>query len=493
MPTEPAIVVRRQLVDVAVGGTERDGSAAQRHLSGRVSDVVASSLIAAFRTLDLGDDHLVVERLTVDVAPVGIAGLDDAIADALRREVEELIRRHVPTTSAAVDEVSVDGPVTRRSAVRSTVDAFVEFLATGRLPWGFDPGSGGDIETAVRSAWEREHRDGGPAGWPAVREALGDARSRDRLVRQFSEPFAVDVVRRVDAGVGSALAAALATSSAPGRRAVAGERSSAPGEEFLAAWRRALLAAAVDSAVAGDSTDEPALAGSAWAGLDPTYRAAPDAPAWLGERWPGLEVARAEATAGGPGARHPVDVVPEEAAARPAAPAKGSLDPDGWPVDHAGIVLLHPFLPRLFEGLGLCDDADRLADAGRAVGLLYHLATGAERVPEHETTVAKVLCGVPLDDPVEGDPVFTLEELDEAEALVDAVIRHWDALGRTSPAALRAEFLSRPGLLAVDTSGDWLLRVEQRTVDVLLGQLPWGISMVSTPWMDRLMRVEWGP
>ena len=35
----------------------------------------------------------------------------------------------------------------------------------------------------------------------------------------------------------------------------------------------------------------------------------------------------------------------------------------------------------------------------------------------------------------------------------------------------------RPGMLTVDADGDWLLRVESRTVDILLDQLPWGISL----------------
>lgn len=171
----------------------------------------------------------------------------------------------------------------------------------------------------------------------------------------------------------------------------------------------------------------------------------------------------------------------------------GAIDADeASVVDHAGAVLLHPFLPRLFTGLGLCDGPDVLTDPERAVCLLHHAATGEQLVPEHETTVAKVLCGMPLDEPVEREPAFTAAELDEVEGLLLSVVGHWDALRRTTPAGLRAEFLMRPGLLTIDPQGGWLLRVEQRTSDVLLGRLPWGISMVRTPWMDRMLRVEWG-
>jgi hypothetical protein len=39
--------------------------------------------------------------------------------------------------------------------------------------------------------------------------------------------------------------------------------------------------------------------------------------------------------------------------------------------------------------------------------------------------------------------------------------------------------------------GDWLLQVEAKTVDILLNQLPWGISMIKLPWMQRMLWIEW--
>ncbi|HEX7135429.1 MAG TPA: contractile injection system tape measure protein, partial [Iamia sp.] len=104
---------------------------------------------------------------------------------------------------------------------------------------------------------------------------------------------------------------------------------------------------------------------------------------------------------------------------------------------------------------------------------------------------AKVLCDLPLDVPVAADVGLADAEADEATALLTAAIGHWQALRGTSPDALRAEFLRRPGTLTVDDDGDWLLRVEGRGVDVLLDQLPWGTSVVALPWMSRLLRVEW--
>ena len=45
------------------------------------------------------------------------------------------------------------------------------------------------------------------------------------------------------------------------------------------------------------------------------------------------------------------------------------------------------------------------------------------------------------------------------------------------------------GLFALCLSAS--LSAEARTVDVLLDQLPWGVSLLKLPWMDRLLRVEW--
>ena len=512
MPTEPAIIVRRQLVDVAVGGTERDGLAVQRHLSDHVSEVVAGALSRAFGSLDLGDDLLVVDRLDVDVDTVvldhldDLDDLDDAIADAVRRGAADLIERSVPAEPAGVRGSSDDGPVVRRSAAGSVLDAFVEFLSTGRLPWGFVLEPGTDLEDAVRSAWERNAR--GPADWPSGREILTDPRRRGRLVQQFSETFVVEVVRRLDPAVGVALAAAFARSSAPVRPPHGGDSdviASGPGDRFVATWRRTVLTLAVAAAATGDTPDEIALVRAALAEVDDARWAAPEVARWVGARWPDAAADRGtaptiEVTGDDPAGavrrgagRVTADERGEGEASRSPTSDIGPRAPDSWPVDFAGVVLLHPFLPRFLEGLGLADRPDRLDDPGRAVGLLHHLATGDDVVPEHETTVAKILCGLPLDVPVERELDLSADERDEAEALIDAVIRHWDALGRTSAAALRAEFLSRPGLVSLDASDDWVLRVEQRTVDILLGQLPWGISMVRTPWMDRMMRVEWGP
>jgi hypothetical protein len=178
------------------------------------------------------------------------------------------------------------------------------------------------------------------------------------------------------------------------------------------------------------------------------------------------------------------------------APRAGPGEPEfqldleeGVHVGCAGAVLLHPFLPQLFETVGIAKD-DKLLQPDRALGLLHFLATGQRVAPEYDLLLAKLLCGVPLDAPVRSRIELTAAEQQEAEALLAAVVRHWDALGDTSIDGLRGSFLVRPGKLSY-RGGEQVLQVEEQSFDILLDRLPWGIGTIQLPWMERILWVEW--
>jgi hypothetical protein len=73
---------------------------------------------------------------------------------------------------------------------------------------------------------------------------------------------------------------------------------------------------------------------------------------------------------------------------------------------------------------------------------------------------------------------------------VQAAILHWSALKSTSIDGFRHSFLIRHGVI-VDQENKWLLKVEPKSFDLLLDQLPWGISMIKLSWMERVLAVEW--
>lgn len=164
---------------------------------------------------------------------------------------------------------------------------------------------------------------------------------------------------------------------------------------------------------------------------------------------------------------------------------------EGIYIENAGLVLLHPFLPQFFTALKIAED-DKLIQPERALCLLHFLTTGETIAPEYALVLPKLLCKVPLTKPVAMDVELTEVELDEAVALLEAVIRHWDVLKNTGIEGFRNTFLLRSGKLSQREDGDWRLQVENKAFDILMGQLPWGISMIKLPWMKQMLWVEWG-
>jgi hypothetical protein len=165
---------------------------------------------------------------------------------------------------------------------------------------------------------------------------------------------------------------------------------------------------------------------------------------------------------------------------------------DAVAVDASGLILLWPFLHAYFDRLELLDGEQfrDVAAQHRAATLLHGIATGEIACPEQELALIKVLVGLDIDaihDP--GEPLDR-SELQSVDALLSDVLGHAPMLGRISTAGLREAFLKRPGLLST-RDGHWLLRVERRSIDILLDRLPWSFAWVGLPWMAAPMQVEW--
>jgi hypothetical protein len=161
-------------------------------------------------------------------------------------------------------------------------------------------------------------------------------------------------------------------------------------------------------------------------------------------------------------------------------------------VGNAGLVLLAPYLERLFEMCG-CTRGKAFVDtaaAERAALLLEMVATGSARAPEPRLPLNKLLAGLPLAAPLPLEVAATPADEQAVDGLLRAVIAHWKALGHTSPGGLRQTFLQREGRLE---RGDeaWHLHVPQQTFDMLLDRLPWGYTPVRLPRMPEVLHVHW--
>jgi hypothetical protein len=161
-------------------------------------------------------------------------------------------------------------------------------------------------------------------------------------------------------------------------------------------------------------------------------------------------------------------------------------------VANAGLVLAVPYIPRLFEMLGLVSDSSftNPSAAERAVHLLQFMVSGCERCSESQLVFNKILCGLLIDTPIEREVDLTVRERIAVEGLLQAMIRNWAVIGSTSVQGLRESFLQREGKLT-HKAHDWHLQVASKPFDMLLNRLPWGFSTVKYAWMRAVVHVNW--
>ncbi len=158
-------------------------------------------------------------------------------------------------------------------------------------------------------------------------------------------------------------------------------------------------------------------------------------------------------------------------------------------IQNAGLVILAPFLPRLFSNLGYVAE-EKLTDASRAIAIMRYLLAGEQEYLEMDVVLEKILCGLPLSQSLHLDYQPSVFEKEEADALLHSVIEHWSALKSTSSDGLRYNFLLREGRLLFKNN-QWDLTVQKETHDILLDYLPWTISMIRLPWMKDILHVKW--
>ncbi len=161
-------------------------------------------------------------------------------------------------------------------------------------------------------------------------------------------------------------------------------------------------------------------------------------------------------------------------------------------VHNAGLVILHPFLSTYFNRLNMFENGDFKTEElrHRAVHLLQYLAFGTENNEEHELVLNKILCNIPIEEPLSAGIVMTANEIAVSAELLNAILVQWDKLKNTSPESFQASFLQRDGALS-RMEENWNLKVETRGYDVLLNTLPWGLGMIKTSWMPEFIYVEW--
>ena len=158
----------------------------------------------------------------------------------------------------------------------------------------------------------------------------------------------------------------------------------------------------------------------------------------------------------------------------------------------AGIVLLSPFLPRLFSLLNLtaAGKFNDLSAQTKGIFILQQLATGEAIGMEHDLALYKLLVGLSIVTPIPPQLELTDEEVDTVTSLMEGALTHWSKLNKTSPSGLREAFLQRSGKLE-ERHDAYHLTVEEKTYDMLLDSVPWQFRKIKYQWMEKSISVHW--
>lgn len=422
-------VIRQQYLHVEMAGTEAEGLALQRRMTGLCEYWLTPAIEEVLDRHAPPHDHLCIERLEIDIGSLTTKRLEQDLRGAVAQALDKWFREHAPPGDLTTHPL---GNIQHKTKQYCISEAFVYFLETGRLPWSFRLPEGSTLEKVILNSWQEAKQlnlhaaakksDLHPED-DMLRQVLTDAQVRKRLVRQFSTLFLKTLLNRL---------------------APTEEKRISDGTVGIFEERR--LWEAKFARVAHLATSSPAAHEQHRSKMEELLRS-----------WQVLHPAAEE----------------------------------GIYIENAGLVLLHSFLPRFFVALGIADQ-DKLLQPERALCLLHYLNTGQTVPPEYELILPKILCNMPLEVPVEANVELTAAEKEEAAALLEAVVRHWEALRNTSIDGLRGTFLVRSGKVSLRDDGDWLLQVESKSYDILLDQLPWSIGLIKLPWMERMLWVQWG-
>ena len=159
---------------------------------------------------------------------------------------------------------------------------------------------------------------------------------------------------------------------------------------------------------------------------------------------------------------------------------------------NAGLIILWPFLTRLFEHLSLVKQGVFVnAEAmNRAVYILQHLVYNKVNFPEYELVLNKLLVGIQPEVHLVPLENLTNEEKDMTKSLLNGLMSNWEKVKDSTPEGIQETFLQREGMLTFKDE-EILLTVEKKGVDVLLGSIPWNFSVVKLSWMAKPIHVVW--
>ncbi|QXE88230.1 hypothetical protein KP003_07455 [Geomonas nitrogeniifigens] len=466
-------VIQKSHLHVEFDGAESEAAGLQRRLQRFCYDYLLPVMEVTLNEEVPEDEHFFLEELVIDAGTIPVDRLEADLPHSVQEGVKQSLRDGFVHPR--------DGS-RRRNSLQALTEAFLHFLEHGSLPWWFQLPAGKELEQVLLECWLGGNLN--DATVTVLEETLIPLREEQaisRLLLQFSENFCSLLLPMIAPQVGMRLGAVLERLTSLALPAAALEQI----REKV--WRQAFGAAAHHTAVT-----EHDLISRAFPELPRPVKGRPEVVAALERHWPGATTSAKADTqkkrkSRAPSVRGELPAPPKQAADQS---QRDDSDADGIYIENGGVVLLHPYLQRLFEELKVCR-GDRIIHPERGVALLQYLASGSLDQPEYRLALAKVLCNIPLHATLARNAGLTERDVEMCDSLLAALLAHWGALRNSSADGLRGSFLMRPAKLALRGNDEWLLQVEKNSYDILLDQLPYSISMVKLPWMPRLLWVEW--
>ncbi|TDB53520.1 contractile injection system tape measure protein [Photorhabdus luminescens] len=162
-----------------------------------------------------------------------------------------------------------------------------------------------------------------------------------------------------------------------------------------------------------------------------------------------------------------------------------------YQVSNAGILILWPMLPALFNQLGLLDKQKFIHRQAQfsAVNFLDNLIWGTEETPVERKRLNNVLFGLMVNDNMESISLEPEKQLITAQWL-DTVIAQLPGWRKLSRNDVRQLFLQRPGELLINEQ-EIKITIQQQPFDTLLADWPWPLNIANLPWLDHPLLIDW--
>ncbi|MER2473771.1 contractile injection system tape measure protein [Photorhabdus laumondii] len=160
-------------------------------------------------------------------------------------------------------------------------------------------------------------------------------------------------------------------------------------------------------------------------------------------------------------------------------------------VNNAGILMLWPMLPALFNQLDLLEGKKFIHRQAQyhAVNFLDYLIWGTDETPAECKRLNNVLCGLTADENSESILLEPEKQLITTQWL-DSVIAQLPGWKKLSCNDVRQLFLQRPGELLVNEQ-EIKITIQPQPFDALLADWPWPLNIAKLPWLDRSLLIDW--